>query len=178
MHSDRWYDVHQLWTLCIWHLDWVPELMIFRKSKFWKWYVLETNLPNLLPTSFLRLFRCFFSALHRLIVNYWFGARWFGILRSVSNNPFHRGIPGNQQWNQLNPKGSWIATTMALSAWWNYVASLKVQNGGPVNRVDLPLIPPADGNTNPANQLIWKICILSLTLKVLGGKNPGTSNIK
>ena len=42
-------------------------------------------------------FDVFFSALHQLIVNCWFGARWFGILRlPVSSNPFHRGIPGIQ----------------------------------------------------------------------------------
>ena len=36
-------------------------------------------------------------ALGQLLVNCWFGARWFGILGvHPSNNPFHKGIPGIQ----------------------------------------------------------------------------------
>ena len=35
----------------------------------------------------------------QLMVNCWFGARWFGILGVPSNNPFHKGIPGIQTTN-------------------------------------------------------------------------------
>ena len=36
----------------------------------------------------------------QLMVNCWFGARWFGILGiSLSNNPFHKGILGIQTTN-------------------------------------------------------------------------------
>ena len=37
------------------------------------------------------------GATRQLMVNCWFGARWFGILRvPLSNNPFHKGILGIQ----------------------------------------------------------------------------------
>ena len=40
------------------------------------------------------------SRANQLMVHCWFGARWFGILgvplRSLSNNPFHKGIPNIQ----------------------------------------------------------------------------------
>ena len=36
----------------------------------------------------------------QLMLNGWFGARWFGILAMpLSNNPFHKGIPGIQTTN-------------------------------------------------------------------------------
>ncbi len=48
--------------------------------------------------------------LGQLLVNWWFGARWFGILGiPLSNNPFHKGILGIQTTN-TNQKStiSWL----------------------------------------------------------------------
>ena len=45
---------------------------------------------------FSQIPKCWFDGdllYYQLIVNYWFGARWFGILGvHPSNNPFYKGI--------------------------------------------------------------------------------------
>ncbi len=48
------------------------------------------------PSHRNSVLRCFFCPSY-IVVNWWFGARWFGILRvPLSNNPFHKGSPGIQ----------------------------------------------------------------------------------
>ena len=46
------------------------------------------------------------------MVNWWFGARWFGIPRvPLSNNPFHKGISGIQT---TNPNQQWTISWMCF----------------------------------------------------------------
>ena len=50
------------------------------------------------PTNFRAGYSILFW--YQLVVNWWFGARWFGILGvPLSNNLFHKGIPGIETTN-------------------------------------------------------------------------------
>ena len=91
MVVECWFTMEKLW-LGILDLLYLPCL---EKVK----HILPNigfHRENFIPWSYTS--NC--CEVSQLMVNCWFGARWFGILGHPSNNPFHKGNPSHRAPNQ------------------------------------------------------------------------------
>ena len=80
--------IHLFFDLHPWKLTWNPKMKVWNMSFLFKQVIFRFH---------VEFQGCSCS---QLMVNFWFGAWWFGILRVLrSNNPFHKGILGIQTTN-------------------------------------------------------------------------------